>query len=108
MIKYIGVFVLALGLGCGPSAEPQEEEPVLPTVKISCDVPVDRNRCLVTVRNATNVEAYHNDWLAWYDYDIPSTESFQFYPDSPPNGVFRVEACSDYGCTIESVELPAG
>ena len=102
-MKYIIVSALVVLIACGSSAVYLG---IQPRVRIACDVPVEENHCLILVHNATDVEAFYNGRLVWYDYDIGNPEDRQTYVDSPPDGLFEVTACNDNGCTNEIQELP--
>jgi len=102
-MKYIILGALLVLIACGSSVVYIQSQP---HVEISCDVPVEKNRCYVLVHSATSVEAYYNGSLAWWDHNISNPEDRQTYVDSPPNGLFEVEACNDRNCTTESIELP--
>ena len=104
-MKYFISIPLFLALACGSPAEVTPEDP-MPSVKVSCSSNGTQNRCTVTVQYAVDVEAFSNGRLVWYDYDITNSDEKQFYIDGPSNGVFEAEACSEVGCTLESVELP--
>ena len=102
-MKYIILSALLVLIACGSSVVYLQSQP---HVDISCDVPVEKNRCYVLVHSATSVEAFYNGRLGWWDHNISNPEDRQTYVDSPPNGLFEVEACNDLNCTTESVELP--
>lgn len=102
-MKYIVLSALVVLIACGSSVVYIQSHP---HVEISCDVPVEKNRCYVLVHSATSVEAFYNGRLGWWDHNISNPEDRQTYVDSPPNGLFEVEACNDHNCTTESIELP--
>jgi hypothetical protein len=104
-MKYFISIPLFLALACGSSEVVDPEAPE-PSVQVRCSTTNDRNRCSVVVQYAVDVEAFSNGRLVWYDYDISNPDEKQFYVDGPSNGVFEVEACSEVGCTAESVTLP--
>jgi len=80
--------------GCGDAdiAPPRTD---LPVVEITCDT-----GCIVLVHNATEVEAYYGERLAWYD--TASGERRLTYVDDPPPGEFTVVACNENGCVEAS------
>jgi len=70
---------------------------------VVCDVPVEKNRCTIIAHNATSVEAFYNDTLAWWDRGI--TEDRVVYVDSPGAVLFSVEACNDFDCAVAQKDL---
>ena len=82
--------------GCGDAGnDPARTD--LPVVEIVCD-----SGCVVLVHNATEVEAYYDNLLAWYD--TASGERRLTYVDDPPPGEFTVVACNANGCVESTVE----
>jgi hypothetical protein len=102
-MKYLILSTLVVLIACGSSVVYLQSQP---HVEISCDIPVEKNRCYVLVHSATDVEAFYNGRLEWYDYDISNPEDRQTYVDSPPDGLFEVKACNDLNCTNKAIELP--
>lgn len=80
--------------GCG-DAGTDGARTDLPVVEIICG-----SGCTILVDNATEVEAYYGERLAWYD--TASGDRRLTYVDDPPPGEFVVVACNENGCVEAS------
>jgi hypothetical protein len=98
----LGMFIP--GCGEGDRVPPEEGRPF---VTIHCDRPDQDIRCFVNVHYATDVDAFYDDRLAWWDHNISNPEDRQSYLDgfSPSVKLFAVKACNDQGCTIEVFDV---